>query len=244
MDIPCSATAPVVSLLQTPPGTNHCQHHSALMARVAQMPYLHRGRLVSLDSLEFCSSTRERPLPEEPCKEDITQGLQTQIFFTTSALKISIIISTVNYTVSQTHRWGKCLITRIFHHHVFQKRSKGELHQAALPQVQSGDESEKEEEQQNRTMKLFSCQAASLHLSIVSQTQSAPRTGSWICYSTILTWLLLWLCHSEAQGGCYFELQKARAGKAASFLQPLEITVEIWLQLKQQWACGERALVT
>lgn len=81
------------------------------------------------------------------------------------------------------------------------------------------------------TMKLFSCQAASWHLSTASQTQSATRIG--LSYNRTLIWLLLWLCYSEACGG-YFDLQNPRAGKAADFLQLLGITIELLLQPKQQ----------
>lgn len=93
----------------------------------------------------------------------------------------------------------------------------------------------RERSSKTETMKLFSCQAASWHLSTASQTQSATRTRSWICYNRTLNWLLLWLCYSQACSGGYFELQNARAGKAAFFLQLLGITMELLLQLKKQW---------
>lgn len=93
----------------------------------------------------------------------------------------------------------------------------------------------RERSSKTETMKLFSCQAASWHLSTASQTQSATRTRSWICYNRTLKRLLLWLCYSQACSGGYFELQNARAGKAAFFLQLLGITMELLLQLKKQW---------
>lgn len=124
-------------------------------------------------SWQIGPSTREKPLPEESCKEEVTGFSSCKksrpSFFYHYCCKNTYYYKHGYCTVSQTHSQNHTREMphyQNFHHHVVQKRAKWELSGCTWQQLWSGDDPEKGEEQQNReneVIELPSCCLAFLH---------------------------------------------------------------------------------